>query len=287
MYFKILFFVILIGIVLQANQANGQGKDLFTYSSVHKVEERESYSIFYPNDLEEYAGIIVLIHSQQASNPKVYGDFIESFLRKGYVLIYPAYQDYVVSQNKTDLDFIASSLKSAEKDIMKNYDDVKKLQVAFIGHSMGGIIVQELASGKVEIPWKPNCVISVCPAEVKSHKNEDINFKNMDPYALHLIIEEEKDKFYKRGTGTAILKGISDVERKKHVVHSRDEKGASKHMNFWSPNKVFSSKNNTFVTYFPKFIGETNEIDKDFYWVEIDKALECAFSRKNCDGFTK
>lgn len=287
MQLKIFIVVLLISVFLIPKQSFSQGKDLFTYSTVHKVEERASFSIFYPNGTEEYKGILVLIHSQQASNPKVYGDFIEKFLRKNYIIIYPAYQEYVLSQNKLDLEFISSSLKQAEEDIKKNYEDVKNLPVAYIGHSMGGVIAYELASGKVEVPKSPSCVIALCPAEVKSHKINEINFKKLDSYDVYLILEEEKDNFYNKGTGTALLEGISNAERKRHIVHSKDENGDSKHMNFWSPNKDFSSGNNTFVTYFPGLIGKTDAVDSEVYWLEISNALDCAFSRKNCEGFSE
>ena len=56
-------------------------------------------------------------------------------------------------------------------------------------------------------------------------------------------------------------------------------------MNFWSPNKDFDSGNNTFFTYFPNLIDQSNDVDRDFYWIEIDYALQCAFSRQNCDKF--
>ncbi len=287
MHFKILLVVLIFSFFIIPNKGNSQEKDLFTFSSTHKIEERNSYSIFYPINVEDYDGVVVLIHSMQASNPKVYGNFINFLLRKNYIVIYPAYQDYVVSKNAEDLNFISSSLTSAYKDIKKNYENVLNLPVTFIGHSMGGIIAYELASGQVEVPKMPSCVISLCPAEVKKHDINNINFNKLDSYDVYLIIEEENDKYYRNETGTRLFENNSASKRKRHIVHAKDEDEKSKHMNFWSPNKQYNSKNNTFFTYFPSLIGTTNEVDSEFYWKEISNALDCAISRKNCEGFKK
>lgn len=265
----------------------GQTKDLFTFSAVHKIEERNSYSIFYPPSDDSYKGIVILIHSAQASNPKVYGNLLNELLRDNYIIIYPAYQDYVVSQNKSDLSFISKSITKAYSDIKKSYDQVLTLPVIFMGHSMGGIIVFELASGKVEIPKMPSAVISLCPAEVSHHKLEGINFEKLDWYDVYLIIEEEGDKYYRRGTGERLLNHISPGLRQKYIVHKKDEYGRSSHMNAWSYNKDYSSKNNTFITYYKNSAGRTNEVDETLYWATIKEAIGCAVERKACESYRK
>lgn len=285
MYANIACLLFFILSVIMPKDLHSQGKDLFTFSAVHKLEERNSYSIYYPTDPEMYKGVVVLIHSDQGSNPKVYGNFIEKLLRDNYLVIYPSFQDYVVSANKKDLEFISSSLARAYADIKKNYDAVFNLPVGFIGHSMGGIIALELATGVVGVPKMPSCVISICPAEVNRHRMQNMNFDKLDWYDVYLVIEEEGDKFHKRGTGTRLIQNLSDGLRKRYVLRSKDELGSSKHMNMWSHNVQFSSKNNTFATYLSSFIGKTNRVDKEFYWPEIQNALDCAFSRQECDGF--
>lgn len=263
----------------------GQSKDLFTFSSVHKVNERNSYSIFYPPSADLYEGIVVLIHSTQASNPKVYGNMINELLRDNFIVIYPAYQDYVVSDNSRDLEFISSSLISAYDDIKKNYAEVLNLPSIFIGHSKGGVLVFELASGKVDIPKMPSAVISLCPAEVTNHSLDDINFDKLDWYDVYLIIEEENDKYYKRGTGAEIFSNISEEARRRYIVHKKDDLGPSKHMNAWSYNSTYSSKNNTFLTYFNTPAGRTNAVDESFYWPRIKEALKCTVKREGCESF--
>lgn len=286
MRFSIPTLFFLFSLLFISPSASSQSKDLFTYTQVHKLEERKSYSIFYPVIEEEaYQGVIVLIHSLQASNPKVYGDFIEFLLRKKYIVIYPAYQDYVVSNNKKDIEFISQSLHNAYRDIEKNYKDVKSLPFAFIGHSMGGIIVQELTTNKVVLPFNPKCVISICPAEVRQHSLSSINFKELDIYDVYLVIEEQKDRHYKNGTGQKMYDMLLPAERKKYLVHSKSEQERSQHLNLWANNNSFSSKNNTFVTYFPGLWSTSDVVDSVFYWPEINQALECAFSRKDCSSF--
>jgi len=150
---------------------------------------------------------------------------------------------------------------------------------------MGGIIALELATGVVGVPKMPSCVISICPAEVRRHRLSNMNFTKLDWYDVYLVIEEEDDKFYRRATGQAIMSKLEQGLRKRYVFHSTDELGKSRHMNMWSNNVSYSSKNNTFATYFSQFIGATDDIDKNFYWPEIQNALDCAFSRRECENF--
>lgn len=279
------FLVVLFTTICLAQRAQCQAKDMFSYSIVHKVDERDSYSIFYPQEPDAYAGVIVFIHSAQASNPKVYGNLFEHFLRQNYIIIYPAYQDYVVSNNKDDLDFISSSLESAYADIKRNYSSILNLPVALVGHSMGGMIVMELATGKVSLPKMPSCIISICPAEVPHHKLNNLDFEKLDWYDVYLVIEEKSDRHYRKQTGRNLYSNLEEALRKRYVVHEKDSLGGSGHMNLWALDKEFSSRNNTFATYFPRLFARTNKVDTDLYWLEIEKALGCAFSRKNCEDF--
>jgi hypothetical protein len=99
------------------------------------------------------------------------------------------------------------------------------------------------------------------------------------------VIEEEKDKFYRRGTGKQITSELHNAKRKKYILHKKTEDSDSKHLNFWSYNKDYSSKNNTLATYFSKRLGKTNKVDKEVYWPIMIQALDCAFSRQDCDTF--
>lgn len=281
---RILIFLLLI---FTLSSVYGQNESRFIFGSVHTLAERESYSIFYPLGIEEYKGITIIIHSTQASNPKAYGGMIENLLNEGIIVIYPAYQSFAVSNNAYDNASISSSVNKAYEDIKENYSDVLSLPVALIGHSMGGIIVYELATGQELLPKKPSAVISLAPAEVRKHKISDINFEKIDKYDVFLIIEEQRDKYYKRNTGKKLMDNLAYAQRKRHIIHSPSDEEKSRHLNAWSYNKNFSSKNNSLISYFSRMFGHTNSVDSAFYWPEIEHALGCAFSRENCESFRK
>lgn len=277
--------IIILFLFLLSYTAHGQLDERFRFASVHTVEERSSYSIFYPLNKSTYKGVVVLIHSNQASNPAVYGNFINKLLNENLIVIYPSFQSFAQSNNKLDKKYISESLDQAYDDIKLNYEDIMSLPVAFIGHSMGGVIVYEMALGQISVPKKPSCVISVCPAEVRHHKLDKLDYNKLDSYDVYLVIEEEKDKFYRRGTGKQITSELHNAKRKKYILHNKSEDSDSKHLNFWSHNKDYSSKNNTLVTYFRKRLGKTNQVDKEVYWPIMIQALDCAFSRQDCDTF--
>jgi len=121
MYANIGYLLMMFFWVFMPVDSYSQTKDLFTVSVVHKLEERDSYSVFYPRETDALRGVIVLIHSDQASNPKVYGNFIEKLIRDNYIVIYPAYQDYVVSANKKDLSSPWKRHTLISKKIIKKY----------------------------------------------------------------------------------------------------------------------------------------------------------------------
>lgn len=270
--------------MLMAQQSD-ESTNRFNYSAVHKIEKRESYSVFYPGNKEEYSGVVVLIHSDQSSNPKAYGNFIKHLLQQNYIVIYPAYQDFVASKKKNDTQFISESISNAYEDIALNYNEIMSLPVALIGHSMGGIIAYELSMRNSEVPKKPSCVISLAPAEVRYHRLKNLNFDQLDSYDVYLVIEEQGDKHFRKKTGKRIMDKLASAQRKKHIIHPGGTLGKSKHLNAWAFDDSFSSKNNTLVSYFARMLGKTNEVDKKMYWPAIDHALDCAFSREGCDYF--
>lgn len=273
------------GTISAQSGAFAQKDTRFRFGSIHKMNERNSYSIFYPVGTKEYAGLVILIHSDQSSNPNAYGKLIEELLRENYVIIFPSYQSFLWSNNKNDIMNINQSLGKAYADIEENYPKVLSLPVAFIGHSMGGIIAFELASVSPGPPKKPSAVISLTPAEVSYHKINNLNFKKLDNYDVYLILEEENDKFYKRETGKRIFENLEDAGRKKHLSYSKKDGEKSKHLNAWSFDNRFSSNNNGAASYFSKSIGKTNSVDEQYYWPEIKAALRCAFSRQGCEEF--
>ena len=270
---------------IKKDGASAQKSERFRFGAIHKLEERESYSIFYPVGLTEYDGVVILIGSNQSTNPKAYGKLIEHLLTSRYIVIFPAYQSFGWSNNKKDIEYIKNSLFKAYDDIEQNYAKVMTLPVAFIGHSMGAIITYELALGVDTAPKKPSALISLSPAEVRNHKITQLNFRRLDNYDTYLVIEEEKDKFYRRKTGTKLYENLSAARRKKYILHKAKKDQKSNHLNAWAYDKRFSSKNNGVASYFTKCFGKTNNIDKDFYWPQIDKALKCAFSRDGCEEF--
>lgn len=277
--------IIILFLFLLSYTGQSQMDERFRFASVHTLEERSSYSVFYPLNKATYRGVVVLIHSNQASNPALYGNFIDRLLREDMIVIYPSYQSFAQSNNKLDKKYISESLERAYNDIAVNYEEIMSLPVAFIGHSMGGVIVYEMALGQITVPKKPSCVVSVCPAEVKHHKLDRLDYNKLDSYDVYLVIEEEEDKFYRKGTGKAITSELYSAKRKKYVLNSKTEEFPSRHVNFWSRNKEYSSTNNTPVSYFGRRLAKTDKIDQEIYWPVIIQALDCAFSRRNCDAF--
>jgi hypothetical protein len=92
--------------------------------------------------------VVVLLHSWGAANPGLYGGWIDHLARKGYLVLFPRFQEVnrtrPADATKNAADLLKSALAALENDPEAKPD---RERVAYIGHLAGVPIALNLATG--------------------------------------------------------------------------------------------------------------------------------------------
>jgi pimeloyl-ACP methyl ester carboxylesterase len=137
--------------VTQPSQpTTGPGSSDYTHQTVRKSQfgsGAEEYWLYEPADpTPESAPVIAFLHGYGATNPQAYGAWISHIVRKGNIVVYPIYQTSLVSPPAEYTPAALAALVDAY-DVLRSADHVNPdpVNFALVGHSLGGVIVANLA----------------------------------------------------------------------------------------------------------------------------------------------
>lgn len=122
-------------------------------------EGAEQYWIFAPTDPTPYqAPVVVFLHGWGAMVPDAYLGWIDHIVRKGRIVIFPRYQSSLATSPAAMTDHAVRAIRDALRDLRQGDGVRPELErVAFVGHSLGGVIAANLAAragadGSVPVP---------------------------------------------------------------------------------------------------------------------------------------
>jgi pimeloyl-ACP methyl ester carboxylesterase len=112
--------------------------------------------------------VVVLLHAWGAANPQVYGGWIEHLARKGYLVLYPRFQEVgrtrPADATGNALTLVKDALAELASDSQARPDPNR---VAFIGHTAGAAVALNLAAqAKAENLPVPKLVFVVMPGGI-------------------------------------------------------------------------------------------------------------------------
>lgn len=153
-------------------KAGPGGADYAATSVVKKAVGRASAAtfVFHGNGPAPAEGrpVVVFLHGWGAVNPQVYGAWIEHLARRGYLVLYPRYQE-VNRTRPADATTIAAGLVKDALAALATDAEAKPDpgRLALIGHLAGSAIAANLAAdaGKFGIP-KPKLVFATMPGGI-------------------------------------------------------------------------------------------------------------------------
>lgn len=109
-----------------------------------------SYWIFSPSTpIPPSAPVVVFLHGWSAMDPNIYGAWIEHIVRHdGAVVVYPEYQDSLTDPTPAFLPNVMLAVKDAFARLQSGEIGIRpvKGQIAFVGHSEGGLLSANLAA---------------------------------------------------------------------------------------------------------------------------------------------
>lgn len=263
-----------------------QQNAFFQKSIIHKIDGRSSYSLFIPSDIKKVTGVVLLLHHNQAYNPKLYGGLIEFLLKQNQIVAFPAYQDLVVNKAAKDLQYISNSTNEINKRLATLIENHKTIPWTYIAHGSAACLALKLATNdKNPLVRKPNGIVFLAPIESKGYNLDQIDVKRLDNYDAYLIIDEKNSKGFKKQCGQKINTMLQKIraQRLNYKLHETDSLGRSHQHNVLSNKLEYSTKQNSFLSYLSWYYAKTNEVDTKLYWPNIKQTLECAVKRKNCN----
>jgi dienelactone hydrolase len=166
--------------------------------------------------------VIILLHAWGAVNPQVYGGLIDHLARKGYLVLWPRFQELGKTRPG---DATANAVTLVKEAFAALADDPNARpdtsRVAVVGHSAGAAIAANIAAAaKKEGLPVPKLVLGLMPGGVaKDAKSRGIvlaDLEEIDPATLLITMSPDRDHLPADRTGRRILKEAANVpiERK-------------------------------------------------------------------------
>jgi predicted esterase len=151
--FLILFFATFSFAVTPPPQPkNGPGGQEYKHSAVTKSKHDQGaaeYWLYEPDSPKpDSAPVIVLLHGWGATNPAIYGAWIDHLVKRGKIVIYPRYQEGFRTPLK---ELTANAIQAIQNaiELLQTVDQHVKPALnhfAVVGHSAGGIIAANVAA---------------------------------------------------------------------------------------------------------------------------------------------
>jgi acetyl esterase/lipase len=173
--------------------------------------------VFYAGPAAEPRPVVVFLHAWGAANPQTYGGWIEHLARKGYLVLYPRFQEVGRTRPADATANAASLVKEALAELAADAEarpDAER--VALIGHTAGSPIAANLAAlAKTEGLPVPKLVFFIMPGGIASDpKSRGIplaDLSQIDPSTLLITMIGDREFRAADAAAKRILREASEV----------------------------------------------------------------------------
>jgi acetyl esterase/lipase len=161
--------------------------------------------------------VIVFLHAWGAANPQVYGGWIEHLARKGYLVLYPRFQEVGRTRPADATANAASLVKEALAELASDAEARPDLnRVALIGHTAGSPIAANLAAlAKTEGLPVPKLVFWVMPGGIasdpKSRGVQLTDLSQIDPATVLVTMIGDREFRAADAAAKRLLREASEV----------------------------------------------------------------------------
>lgn len=205
--------------------ADGPGGAKYTHGGVatrHIGEGDRECWIFTPADpTPPEAPVVVFLHGWGGMKPGVYGAWIRHLVRRGHIVIYPRYQGGLRDKPDDMIQHAFASVQAAWKSLSSEGGTRPRTdKIAYIGHSLGGILAANLAARGSGLGLPPTgAVLMAEPSngspwikrEERVMRIDDVS--RIPAEALVVALVGEADRLASDFAAKKILAGMEQVPR--------------------------------------------------------------------------
>ncbi len=233
--------------------------------------------LFEPADpAPKAAPVVVFNHGWLAMHPRVYRAWIDHIVRRGNIVIYPRYQDGIMTPPRTFVDNAVTAVAAALAELRRpGHVAPDAGRLAVVGHSAGGGVSVGMAAraAKAGLP-QPRALMAVQPWRGRAGRMAvypDADYKKVPAGISVLVVVGDCDRVVGEQSAKQIFRSLRQVPaaRKDYVTVNTDRRGrpplVAGHM---SPCA---------------FPGGTDALDYYAYWRLFDALCACAFDGKSAD----
>jgi acetyl esterase/lipase len=272
----------------------GPGGSEYAHDTVNfqsYAEEADGYYLFEPQQPQpDSAPIIVFFHGYGAYNPMAYGQWIQHLVRKGSTVIFPRYQESMLSPLPSGYaDNCAIAIKDALKKLSTgDHVRAKKGNLSFVGHSFGGAILANLAVNykAFGIP-KPAVAMLCSPGTGFVSMGRLDSYEEMPADIKLLVTVSENDKIVGDEFALRVFNEAKHVPDKNFIRQFRDKNGdeyvSAQHNEVYCLLMDYDSGHRSPSARRSMRISKTNAMDYYGYWKWFDALLECSRSGNYCE----
>lgn len=130
--------------------ASGPGGASYAHARVIAREVRagaQGWWLFAPADpVPSQAPVVVFLHGWGAMNPRIYRGWIDHIVRRGNIVVFPNYQDSLLTRTATFLPNAIAGISGAFDDLSRSPVRADLSHIAIVGHSAGALLSAEVAA---------------------------------------------------------------------------------------------------------------------------------------------
>lgn len=201
-------------------------------------EGAQRYWVFEPRgvDKAEPLPVVAFVHGLNATNYGTSWLWIKHLVRRGNLVIYPAYQDGLLLNPKTFTGASAAAIAEAFKRFDgKTHAKADAQRFAMVGHSLGGAIIANLAARHEHFGLpKAGALMPVQPGDVRAEAGLGAFFptliedhRTIPEGTLMLVVATEDDHIVGQGVAKKIFRAAELVpkEDKDYILIGADRHG--------------------------------------------------------------